>query len=86
MKKFVAIALALSLMATPASAITTGNWDMGAAGQSAASAATRLWQEEQKQEDAPEQDRPCLPRWILELWHMGWRGFVSAARCGLPVQ
>ena len=77
MKKVIAIALALSLMAAPASAVTTGSWDMGAAGQSAASAATRLWQEEQKQEEAPvepdkpeavppaEVDKPCLPEWLL---------------------
>ena len=79
MKKFVAIALALSLMAAPASAVTTGSWDMGAANQSAANAATQKWQEQQKQEEAPvepdkpeavppvEVDKPCLPAWIMEL-------------------
>lgn len=77
MKKFFAIALALSLMATPASAITTGDWDMGTANQSAANAATQKWQEQQKQEEAPvepdkpeavppaEVDKPCLPEWLL---------------------
>lgn len=63
MKKVIAIALALSLLATPAAAITTGSWDMGAAGQSAASAASKQWQEQNK----PEVDKPCLPQWILEL-------------------
>ena len=77
MKKFFAIALALILMATPAAAITTGSWDMGTANQSAANAATKLWQEQQKQEEAPvepdkpeavppaEVDKPCLPEWLL---------------------
>ena len=68
MKKFVAIALALSLMAAPASAVTTGSWDMGAAGQSAANAATQKWQEQNK----PEVDKHCLPEWILELIH-AWK-------------
>lgn len=77
MKKIIAIALTLSLLAAPASAITTGNWDMGAAQQSAANAATKLWQGQQKQEEAPvepdkpeavplaEVDKPCLPEWLL---------------------
>lgn len=84
MKKFFAIALSLILMSTPASAITTGNWDMGTANQSAANAATKLWQEQQKQEEAPvepdkpeavppaEVDKHCLPEWILELLH-AWK-------------
>ena len=63
MKKIIAIALTLSLLAAPASAITTGNWDMGAAGQSVASAASKQWQEQNK----PEVDKPCLPAWIMEL-------------------
>lgn len=63
MKKIIAIALALILMATPACAITTGDWDMGTAGQSAANAATQKWQEQNK----PEVDKPCLPEWIMEL-------------------
>ena len=65
MKKFFAIALALILMATPACAITTGDWDMGTAGQSAANAATQKWQEQNK----PEVDKHCLPEWLLELIH-----------------
>ena len=61
MKKIIAIALAMAMMATPASAITTGSWDTGAANQSAANAATKLWQEQNK----PEVDKPCLPEWLL---------------------
>ena len=68
MKKFFAIALALILMATPACAITTGDWDMGTANQSAANAATQKWQEQQKQEEPTvELEKPCLPAWIMEL-------------------
>lgn len=67
MKKIIAIALALSLLATPAAAITTGSWDMGAANQSAANAATKLWQEQNKPHQEPEVDKPCLPAWLLEL-------------------
>ena len=67
MKKILAIVMALAMMATPTSAITTGNWDMGAANQSAANAATKLWQEQNKPQQEPEVDKPCLPDWLLEL-------------------
>lgn len=77
MKKIIAIALTLSLLAAPASAVTTGNWDMGTAQQSAANAATQKWQEQQKQDnpvehEEPEVDKPCLPEWLLELIH-AWK-------------
>lgn len=74
MKKFIAIALSLSLMATPASAVTTGNWDMGAASQSAANAATQKWQEQNKtEEETPvEPEKPTLPEWILDMIHF-WK-------------
>lgn len=71
MKKILAIALALSLMAIPAHAATTGNWDMGAASQSGANAAAHLWQEQNKPEQEspvePEEYKLCLPVWLLEL-------------------
>lgn len=78
MKKVIAIAMALSMMATPASAVTTGNWDMGAANQSAANAATKLWQEQQNNKveeqkvEEHEIAQPVLPDWIMELIH-AWR-------------
>ena len=64
MKKILAIALALAMLATSASAITVADWDMGAASQSAASAATQLWQEQNK---PVEPEKPVLPEWILDL-------------------
>lgn len=70
MKRIVAIALAISLMATPASAITTGNWDMGAANQSASNAASKLWQEQQnrpEQEVRVNESEFVLPEWIIEV-------------------
>ena len=73
MKKIFAIALLLSMMSIPASAITTGNWDAGTGNQTAASAASKQWQEQQKKkEPTVEPEKPCLPQWILELLH-AWK-------------
>ena len=79
MRRIIAAFLALSLMTAPVSAITTGNWDIGTAGQSVSNAATQLWQEQNQIQEIPEEpeespaasDRAVLPQWTvgcLRFW------------------